>query len=170
MKKIVLILCLMLGICYGRANAQVYCYSDESVNFTMRIEYSTDDIHGNVVIKNLSVPVHGRADFTVDVQSGMTFFVEGYDVYGSYWLMTCSSTLAIGAVYTNNPKVITERFHVLLQCYDQNNAIIGLLELKATYNESKDTWTGSGTYTGGQEYMIIKSTASAQLIPKTCSF
>ena len=170
MKKIVLILCLMLGICYGQANAEVYCYSDESVNFTMKVEYLTYDTHANIVIKNLSVPVHGRADFTVDAQSGMTFFVEGYDVYGSYWLMTCSSTLAIGAVYTNNPKVITEKFHALLPCYDENDAIIGLLEFKGTYNKSKDTWTGSGTYTGGQEAMIIKSTASAQLIPKTCSF
>ena len=168
MKKIMLILCLMLGICYGRANAQVYCYSDESVNFTMRVEYSTYDTHGNVVIKNLSIPIKGRTDFTVDVQSGVTFFTEGYDVYGSYWSVTCSSTLGIGAVLTDNPKVPTERFHALLQCYDQSNVIIGLLELKATYNESKDTWTGSGTYTGGDEAAIMKSTASAQLIPKTC--
>jgi len=158
----------MLGICYGRANAQVYCYSDESVNFTMRVEYSTYDTHGNVVIKNLSIPIKGRTDFTVDVQSGVTFFTEGYDVYGSYWSVTCSSTLGIGAVLTDNPKVPTERFHALLQCYDENNAIIGLLELKATYNERTDTWTGSGTYTGGDEAAIMKSTASAQLIPKTC--
>jgi hypothetical protein len=134
----------------------------------MRVEYSTYDTHGNVVIKNLSIPIKGRTDFTVDVQSGVTFFTEGYDVYGSYWSVTCSSTLGIGAVLTDNPKVPTERFHALLQCYDQSNVIIGLLELKATYNESKDTWTGSGTYTGGDEAAIMKSTASAQLIPKTC--
>ena len=170
MKRIMLILCLMLGICYGQANAEVYCYSDESVNFTMKVEYLTYDTHGNIVIKNLSVPIKGRADFWVDVQSGVTIGLEGYDVYGSYYGVVCSSTLEIGAVLTDNPKVITEKFHALLSCYDENDAIIGLLEFKGTYNESKDTWTGSGTYTGGQEAEIIKSTASAQLIPKACPF
>jgi hypothetical protein len=136
----------------------------------MRVEYATYDTRGNVVIKNLSIPIYARADWTVDLQSGVTFGSEGYDAYGSYYRVVCSSTLGIGALLTDNPKVITERFHALLQCYDENNAIIGLLELKATYNKSKDTWTGSGTYTGGDVATIIKSTASAQFIPKTCSF
>ncbi len=171
MKKIVLILCLMLGICYGQANAQVYCYSDETVNFTMRVEYSAYDTHGNIVIKSLSVPIRGRADFIVDAQSEVTSFgAEGYDIYGTYWWLACSSTLEIGAVVTSNPRVLTERFHALLECYDENNVVIGWLELKATYNENKDTWTGTGTYTGGDGGAIIKSTASAQLLPKACFF
>ncbi len=170
MKKIMLILSLMLGIWCGQADAQVSCYSDESVNFTMRVEYSTYDTRGNIVIKNLSIPIYGRADWIVDVQSGVDFGLEGYDAYGDYYWVVCSSTLGIGAVLTNNPKVITEKFHILLQCYDENDAVIGLLELKATYSESRNTWTGTGTYTGGDEAAIIKSTASAQLIPKVCSF
>jgi len=162
------------------ARALMFSYEDNDVKFTMKNEMNfVDDVTGKWTFKSYSIPTHGNLWVEVNFWRGPTETPFVHVIYnGEYvrrngnirqYKLECSNWNGSEVEATNsthagpgiNPP---ERFRAITHCsveVSDDSWVTplpygwGVAEVKAGWNELKDTMSGSVKFTGGSPYNEI---------------
>ena len=160
--------------------AEMFSYEDNDVKFTMKNAMNfVDEITGKWTFKNFSIPTHGNLWVEVNFWRGPTATPFVHVIYtGEYirrngntrqYEVECSNWNGSEVEATNsthagpgiNPP---EKFRAITHCsveVSDDNWVTplpygwGVAEVKASWNELKDTMSGSVKFTGGTPYNEI---------------